>query len=339
MCGTAGLFLGCEAASTCPLQRLRTPQPGEPADPAYQSAFAAWDTKATVRSAPRRVLQSPFPPEPFPAELVPVFRHPLVKGLRAPARQFLLAQHLFRYLDFTAQLELVVVNDTLVRLALQSAYGLTEPMRLDALRMVCDESYHALFSMDMKLQIADAYQIAAPADSRAWFLTRIDRLLTETDAGLREIGRLLFVTVSETLISASLAEHTRGAGGPVAVRAMLQDHAVDEGRHHAFFAAFARHLWARLDTSERRWAGRLIPQLIDIFLHVDVAAIEADLRTADLSPDEARQVAEETFLAADVAAQKRQTASRTIRYFDELDAFRDDEAQASLVRYGLADPP
>jgi hypothetical protein len=337
MCGTAGLFLGCEAALTCPLQRLRTPQPGESADPEYQSAFLTWDTKATVRSAPRRVLESPPPPEPFPAELVPVFRHPLVKALRASGRRFLLAQHLFRYLDFTTQLELVVVNDTLVRLALQPAYGLTEPMRLDALRMVCDESYHALFSMDMKLQIADAYGIAAPADSRAWFLARIDRLLAETDASLREVGRLLFVTVSETLISASLAEHARGTDGPAAVRNLLQDHAVDEGRHHAFFAAFTRHLWACLDRSERRWAGRLIPQLIDIFLSVDVVAIEADLRVAGLSPDEAHQVAEETFLGADVVAQKRQAASRTIRYFDELDAFRDDEAQASLIGYGLAD--
>ncbi|HEY3015064.1 MAG TPA: hypothetical protein VGJ41_08140 [Nocardioides sp.] len=73
------------------------------------------------------------------------------------------------------------MNDTLVRLALQSGYGLTDQMRLDALRMVCDESYHALFSMDMKLQVAEAYRIAAPQDSRAWFLTRIDRVLSETD--------------------------------------------------------------------------------------------------------------------------------------------------------------
>jgi hypothetical protein len=266
-----------------------------------------------------------------------VFRHPLVKELRVPGRDFILAQHLFRYLDFTTQLELVVVNDTLVRLALQSGYGLTDQMRLDALRMVCDESYHALFSMDMKLQVAEAYRIVAPSDSRAWFLSRIDRVLSETDAGLREIGRLLFVTVSETLISASLAEQTRGSGGSVAVRDLLQDHAVDEGRHHAFFAAFARHLWARLDSAERRWAGRLIPQLIDIFLSVDVSAIEADLQVAGLSPDQARQVAEETFLGPDLISQKRQTASRTIRYFEELDAFQDDEAQASLVGYGLAD--
>jgi hypothetical protein len=339
MCGTAGLFLGCEAALTCPLQQLRTPRADGAEGPEYQSAFTGWDEKATVRSAPRRLLESPPPAEPFPAELVPAFRHPLVKALRDRERNHLLAQHLFRYLDFTTQLELVVVNDTLVRLALQSTYGLTEPMRLDALRMVCDESYHATFCMDMKLQVARAYGIAAPVDSRAWFLTRVDRLLSDTDVALREVGKLLFVTVSETLISASLAGHTRGAGGPVAVREMLQDHAVDEGRHHAFFAAFARHLWVRLDAAERRWAGRLIPQLIDIFLTIDVGAVEADLRAAGLSADDARHVIGETYLGPEATAQKRQAASRTIRYFGELEAFRPGEAQASLVRYGLSDAP
>lgn len=339
MCGTAGLFLGCEAALTCPVKALRTPQPGEPGDDAYRSAFTTWDAKAAVRSAPRRVLDDPAPAEAFPPELVPVLRHPLVRGLPLAGRQSLLVQHLFRYLDFTAQLELLVVNDTLTRLGLQSAYGLTDEMRLDALRMVCDESYHAMFSVDMKLQVARAYGVSAPRDERAWFLVRFERLLAETDETLREVGRLLFVTVSETLISATLAEQANGTGGPAAVRELLQDHALDEGRHHAFFAGFAKHLWARLDASERQWAGRTVPRLIDIFLGVDEAAVRADLVGAGLGHDQARQVTAETFGGSDVEAHRRQVVSRTLRYFLDLDAFDSAEAADALVVHGLADPP
>jgi hypothetical protein len=321
------------------MQALRTPQPGEPGDVDYRSAFTAWDAKAAVRSAPRRVLEDPAPEDAFPPELVPVLGHPLVRGLAPAGRQSLLVQHLFRYLDFTAQLELLVVNDTLTRLALQSAYGLTDEMRLDALRMVCDESYHAMFSVDMKLQVAHAYGVRAPADERAWFLVRVERLLAETDQTLREVGRLLFVTVSETLISATLAEQASGTGGPGAVRELLQDHALDEGRHHAFFAGFAKHLWARLDASERRWAGRTLPQLIDIFLGVDEGAVRADLVRAGLGNDQARHVVTETFGGDAVDAHRRQVASRTLRYFADLDAFDSAEAADALVAHGLAGPP
>lgn len=334
MCGTAGLFLGCEAALTCPLQRLRRPtEPG----PRYQSPFGSWDEKAAVRSAPRRILARPLPADPFPPELVPVFRHELVKAIPARERTALLAQHLYRYLDFTAQLELLVVNDTLVSLALQATFGLDEAMRLDALRMVCDESYHALFSVDMKHQLAAAYGIPPPTDARAWFLSRLDQLLADLDASDRGLAKLLFVTVSETLISASLAEHTRGDSAPAAVRDMLQDHAVDEGRHHAFFASFTQYLWARLDPAERLWAGRLIPRLIDIFLTVDTDAIGADLRVAGLSVHDTHQVIEETFKGAEVVRQKRQASSRTLRYFEELDAFREGAALEEMVRLGLRD--
>ena len=339
MCGTVGLFLGCEAALTCPLEALRVPQAGAAEVTDYRSAFTTWDAKAAVRSAPRRVLETPAPAEAFPPDLVPVLRHPLVRGLPAPGRHSLLTRHLLRYLDFTAQLELLVVNDTLTRLALQSTYGLTEDMRLDALRMVCDESYHAMFSLDMKHQVAAAYDVAWPEDSRAWFLVRVERLLSETDVAFREIGRLLFLTVSETLISATLAEQTTGAGAPAAVRELLSDHALDEGRHHAFFAAFAKHLWARLDASERQWAGRTIPALIDIFLGVDEPAIRTDLRQAGLTEDEARHVTTETFRGSDVASQRRRVASRTLRYFTELGAFDRQEARAALIAYGLGDPP
>jgi len=335
VCGTVGLFLGCEVAATCPLQRLAGE--AEP-DAPYRSPFDSWDERAAVRSAPRRILARPLPPDPFPPELVPVFRHELVRSISGRARTVLLAHHLYRYLDFTAQLELLVVNETLVDLALRSSTGLDEAMRLDALRMVCDESYHGLFSIDMKLQLARAYRVPPAADTQAWFLRRLDHLLAGLATSQRGLAKLLFVTVSETLISASLAEHTRSESAPAAVRDMLQDHAVDEGRHHAFFAAFARYLWSRLGPGERQWAGRLLPQLIDVFFTIDTAAIEADLVAAALTESDARRVVEETFGSDEVAAQKRAAASRTLRYFDELGAFRDGAAQDEIVRYGLAEP-
>ena len=40
----------------------------------------------------------------------------------------------------------------------------------------------------------------------------------------------------------------------------------------------------------------------------------------------------------EIARQKRVAAIRTLRYFEELGAFRDSAAQDEIVGYGLAEP-
>jgi len=120
-----------------------------------------------------------------------------------------------------------------------------------------------------------------------------------------------------------------------AVRATIQDHAVDEGRHHAYFRDFLRLLWPALGAAERRRATLLVPMLIDAFLSPDLPAIRVELSAYGLSRDEIEQVLDDVYRADLLAPQRATTARQTLRYFAELAAFTDAESIAQLDRYGL----
>src|SRR3954452_16717204 len=136
MCGIGGLSIGCGAAPTCPkaliLERLAAN--GRTRDGRY-SPLASWEKKASVRTRPHPHFESDADGDLFPAKLVPIADHELVCAADPAVRRRVLASHLFRYLHFTAKLEHLVVNRTLLALANEIS-GLEVPdwMRLDAYR-------------------------------------------------------------------------------------------------------------------------------------------------------------------------------------------------------------
>ncbi|HET9081693.1 MAG TPA: diiron oxygenase [Trebonia sp.] len=339
MCGTVGMFVGCSALSYCPRRLLADGATGAGAadDSEYHSAFLRWHERASVRQAPRRVLREGEDDRFFfSPDLVPVAGHPLVKALRPPVFEELLIQHLYRYLDFTAKLEFLVVNRTVLGIAHGSAgISLPEEMRFDAYKMYCDEAYHTLFSVDLARQVR-ARTGVEPLLREPFFLIRLGEIISGLPAADRGLAEILFVVISETLISASLAEIPDSSAVVSAVSETVRDHAVDEGRHHAYFAAFLRLLWAALDPAERRQASRLVPQLIDAFLRPDLPTLRQELTAYGITPEDVEQILAETYAPHVVAAHARSTARHTLRYFDELGAFDDQRARDQLHEHGLA---
>ena len=77
------------------------------------------DAKAAVRVKPRRILLRDEEAKGkvyFSPELVAVAQHPLVRQLGPESVRDMQVQHLYRYLDFTTQLELEVINEVDLRL-------------------------------------------------------------------------------------------------------------------------------------------------------------------------------------------------------------------------------
>jgi len=349
MCGTVGLFTGCAALEYCPKAVLaKVVLPGyergrtasvDPLDRPveYRSPLANWDRRASVRAAPRRVLGADFHTvDPFPADLVPIMRHPLVAGLDSQVRRSILTSHLTRYLDFTAQLEYLVVNRAVLGIAHGTvAVKLPDEMRFDAMKIYCDEAYHALFSMDLRQQVTGG-RLAVPATGeRPVFLTRLDEIKAGLDLQWTALVDLLFVTVSETLISASLADVATYRDGDEAVRATIHDHAVDEGRHHAYFATFLVHLWGVLNTAERRIAGTVLPSLIHAFLSPEQDSLRAELAGYGMDREVVETILAEVYAPSVIDSYARQTAARTIGYVEQLDAFSDPAIRDAFADAGL----
>jgi hypothetical protein len=335
MCGAAGVFVGCAALAACPRRPARDAESAAGAGPAggaYRSPFLGWDARASVRTAPRRVFSAAdAAAAPISPDLVPVAAHPQVRALAPAQFRTVLLQHLYRYLRFTVALESLVVNRAVLGIASGSVgVRLSRQMRADAYKIYCDEAYHALFSADLLQQIEDVTGQRARPSEQPYVLDRLSAALAQVDVAWRPLAELLFVIVSETLISATLSDHLRAQDMAPSVRDCIHDHAVDEGRHHAYFAGFLRVLWPQLSRAEQRFAGRLVPDLVAIFLDPDLDGIRADLTDCGMTAQQAQDVLADCFAPARLQEQRQAMARQTLLYFDELGAFTDGRPQELL---------
>lgn len=344
MCGTVGLFTGCAAAAFCPIAQLQ-----EEADtigshqdeslPEYRSAFRRWDERASVRSAPRRLLQPDTSFSLFPEELVPIASHPLVRKLGPEILVQIQTRQMYRYLHFTAKLEYLVVN----HVALGIANGdirvpIPEQMRFDAFKIYCDEAYHAYFSVDLIRQAEQLTQIAAPkVNETPYFIQRLRSIQAQHENRLAGLIELAFTIVSETLISSTLTDVARGESVDPAVAETVRDHAQDEGRHHAYFASYLKFLWASLDPREREFVGGLFPQLIDIFLAPDRPSVAHELSSYNMPTEQIEEVLSDVFSKETCHAHNRATASKLMTYLHELEIFSNAAAYDSAATLGLLD--
>ena len=256
-------------------------------------AFAAWTEQASVRRAPRRMLgPGDAALDMFPRALVPHIDHPIVRDRYPDAIPDLLVLALYRYLDFTTNLETFVVNETTLELISgRGPVALSGEERIDAYRLFCDEGFHALFSADLARQAAILTgRRPAPAVAPA-FLRRV-RARQAQGAGALE--RFLFTAVSEMLITGNLAEARRHDETPAAVRGIFTDHAADEYRHRLFYGdLLGRLLHEAGPTAES--AAALLPDMIMDYMAPDTDNILLDLLEAGLPRDAAEQVCAETY--------------------------------------------
>src|SRR5439155_12956529 len=111
-----------------------------------------WDAKASVRVKPRRLVlqeEEEMGRLYFSPELVPVSQHDLVRQFGWHAVREMQVCHLYRYLDFTTELELEVINTVSKDIALgRLDLELPDVMRADAFKLCTDKAHHAYFSDD-----------------------------------------------------------------------------------------------------------------------------------------------------------------------------------------------
>lgn len=322
MCGVTGFFVGCELAELCRGTRGACSLIDGP------DALFEWHRRAAVRHAPRNMLnEDDVGRHLFPHKLAPVLKHALVRKLDGERTFALLNNHLFRYLDFTAKLEMAVVNDVVKDIALNHMpVPLDEQTVLAAHKIYVDEAFHALMSVDLLQQAQRLLQVDAVLPKAPRFLRELrGHLRAARSEEERRLIRLFFVIVSETLITSSLTEIRQDGTLPIAVRKTLAQHAKDEAAHQRFFMGLLRGLWPALTPSDQAFCLWLIPQFVHAFVTPDYEAITAELRAFGLPPDDAQIVIQETY-GAEVIDQFAQNCSGDLALLvDELNGARTSE--------------
>ncbi|MEV6983518.1 diiron oxygenase [Sphaerisporangium sp. NPDC051017] len=307
-----------------------------------RSPFGQWYETAGVRTGARRMFAQETEAGKvfYPERLVPYLDHEALAGLPPERRRELTVRHLYQFLLSTTHLETRVVNTTAELIANNRA-GLDLPVsaRLDAFKVYCDEGYHALYSLDLAGQIADATGIAIPPWDYGGFVDRLEltgrALLPDAPA----LVPLLQTVVFETLITAVLNEIPNDPSVVGVVRDLTRDHAKDEGRHHRFFSGFFAELWTGIDPGLRAPVARTLPALVHACLTWDVEPVRASLLLAGLDAATADQVVADCYLGEAAAGQLADTCQATVRTFQSAGVLDVPGAAEAFAAHRLLPSP
>jgi P-aminobenzoate N-oxygenase AurF len=303
----------------------------------YRSSFANWDRRAAVRVKPSR---GPVAEETgklwFPPELAPHVTHPLVTGRGDDDLiRRLLVQRLYQYLDFTTELESVAVLPVAGALGRgRAGFALPPPMRADAFKIATDEAWHAQFSDALLRDVENATGVPQHPTGEPLFIDRLRAVRRGAAPYPAAAGRVLFAVVSETLISSILSEIPRDRRLHPTVRAVIADHAEDEGRHHAYFRDLLAHFWPSLPAADRSTLGVLLPDLVSAFLTPDYRAICRVLLAEGFTAEDAERVIVDSYPAEALRTQIIRAARPTLRYFGNAGIFDLPSPAAVLSEFG-----
>jgi hypothetical protein len=307
----------------------------------YASKFASWETRSSVRAKPRRIMLSMAEDDEsgrvfFPPELVPAVAHPYITPLGSDVSRAILIRRLHTYLDFTAELEQSVVNPIAHRIGRRrSGYDLPERMIADAYKIYTDEAWHAQFSDDLQRQIQEVTHVAPSLPAAARFTQYLTHVESELDHSTADVARMFFAIVSETLISAILSDIPKDPRVVSAVRDVIADHAIDEGRHHSYFSQLVGFVWPQLDARTRTTIGLLLPRLITTFLEPDLHAEACMLAGYGLDTDDLAQVLWDSYHPADTHERVRRSARMTLRHLEGAGVLDDPAIQARFDEAAL----
>jgi hypothetical protein len=300
----------------------------------YQSRFDEWHENSWVRSGSEHIAVAPFDPDLyfFSREILALFRHSAVANAPEDVQRGLLVLHLYEWLEFTEWLELGPVNDACNMIRRPDFLPWLSPkMKEDAIKIYTDEAGHAQMSHAL-VEGAKDFTGITPPRFMPQFLDTLDAMVADHEPEVAPLVKLLFAIVSETLITGSLVKLPKDQGVQQAVRDLAQDHATDEGRHHAFFRQVCMFVWPRLPGELRRRLGPLFPDMILTFLTPDPRALERMLSHFPEVFGSPRAIAESVVGAPDTASDIRNAAKPTLRMLRQTGVFEEPEVADAFLR-------
>jgi len=218
-----------------------------------------------------------------------------------------LAATLLAYLDFTVTLESECIGPTCRDLALGKIGAVYDAdLVRDALRVGCDEAFHALLCEQLADYVLRSSGVPRPRVGEHHYLHRVRELLAHTVGPTREQFAFCAAVVAETVITKSLSHDWQNADLRPEVRSFLQEHYRDEARHTVFFTQCLRVAWPQWPAAVRAAIAAVWSDLLSAFTGVDFETAAATLVAAGFSPDEACRIVAES--CADGAESLRRRA-------------------------------
>jgi hypothetical protein len=237
----------------------------------YQSFADAWESRATIRTRPRRVLENDE------KLIYPLSRQPLVLSetfLREcpEQRDFALVQTLYKFINDVVIFETEIVDKTARSIA-KNRFSVAFPFacRYDAMTVVVDEDYHALVAMDFMQQTVAMTGIAPIELPDEIELSRaIPAAVALAPEHLRAAVELICVAIAENTVTGDVAAFAKDDTVKQSIKGLMADHLLDEGRHSGFWARLVRIYWHTANEDDRQCIAQILPVFIGHYLTNDI---------------------------------------------------------------------
>ena len=250
----------------------------------YQSFADAWESRATIRTRPRRVLENDD------KLIYPLSRQPLVLSetfLReCPGqRDFALVQTLYKFINDVVIFETEIVDKTARSIA-KNRFPLAFPFacRYDAMTVVVDEDYHALVAMDFMQQtiaMTGITPIGLPEEIE--LSLAIPAAVALAPPHLRSAVELICVAIAENTVTGDVAAFAKDDTVKQSIKGLMADHLLDEGRHSGFWTRLVRIYWHTAGEADRQCIAHILPVFIGQYLTNDIQKA-FDLRLIESLP-------------------------------------------------------
>lgn len=237
----------------------------------YQSFAEAWESRATIRTRPRRMVENDD------KLIYPLSRQPLVLGetfLREcpEQRDFALVQTLYKFINDVVIFETEIVDKTARSIA-KNRFAVPFPFacRYDAMTVVVDEDYHALVAMDFMQQTIAMTGITPIELPHEIELSRaIPAALALAPEHLRAAVELICVAIAENTVTNDVAAFAKDDTVKQSIKGLMADHLLDEGRHSGFWARLVRIYWHGASEADRQSIAQILPVFIAHYLTNDI---------------------------------------------------------------------
>jgi hypothetical protein len=237
----------------------------------YQSFADAWESRATIRTRPRRVLENDD------KLIYPLSRQPLVLSetfLREcpEQRDFALVQTLYKFINDVVIFETEIVDKTARSIA-KNRFAMAFPFacRYDAMTVVVDEDYHALVAMDFMQQTVAMTGITPIELPDEIELSRaIPVAVALAPEHLRGAVELICVAIAENTVTGDVAAFAKDDTVKQSIKGLMADHLLDEGRHSGFWSRMVRIYWHTASDDDRQCIAQILPVFIGHYLTNDI---------------------------------------------------------------------
>ncbi|MDD1017155.1 diiron oxygenase [Pseudomonas rubra] len=233
----------------------------------YHSFAETWESRATIRTRPRRLV------EDDQRLFYPLSRQPLVLTATfmrecPQQRDFALIQSLYKFINDVVIFETEIVDYTARRIA-KDRFAIRFPFacRYDAMTVVVDEDYHALVAMDFMQQTIALSGVEPIALPREIELSRaIPAALALAPEHLRDAIELICVGIAENTLTDDVAAFARDDTVKPSIKGLMADHLLDEGRHSTFWARLVRIYWHSATEADRQCIAEILPVFLAQYL-------------------------------------------------------------------------